>query len=70
MIPPALDNGEPNLTVANQIVYSPKETIFEGYFCTQMVPSMAFDNIALICLGALRSLSTANVMSERSIIPI
>ena len=40
MIPPALDNGEPNSTMANQIVYSPKETILEGYFCTQMVPSL------------------------------
>ena len=39
MIPPALDNGEPNSTMANQIVYSPKETILEGYFSTQMVPS-------------------------------
>ena len=39
MIHPALDNGEPNSTMANQIVYSPKETILEGYFCTQMVPS-------------------------------
>ena len=37
MIPPALDNGEPNSTMANQIVYSPKETILEG--CTQTVPS-------------------------------
>ena len=32
MIPPALDNGEPNSTMANQIVYTPKETILEGYF--------------------------------------
>ena len=39
MIPPALDNGEPNSTMANQIVYNPKETILEGYFCTQMVSS-------------------------------
>ena len=39
MISTALDNGEPNSTMANQIVYSPKETIVEGYFCTQMVPS-------------------------------
>ena len=39
MIPLALDNGEPNSTMANQIAYSPKETILEGYFCTQMVPS-------------------------------
>ena len=39
IIPPALDNGEPNSTMANQIVYSPKETILEGYFCIQMVPS-------------------------------
>ena len=34
MIPPALDNGEPNSTMANQIAYSPKETILEGHFCT------------------------------------
>ena len=27
MIPPALDNGEPNSTMANQTAYSPKETI-------------------------------------------
>ena len=39
MIPPALDNGEPNSTMANHIVYSPKETILQGNFCTQMVPS-------------------------------
>ena len=39
MIPPALDNGEPHSTMANQIVYSPKETILEGYFCTHMVSS-------------------------------
>ena len=39
MIPPALDNGEPNSTMANQIAYSPKETILEAHFCTQMVPS-------------------------------
>ena len=32
MIPPALDNGEPNSTMANQIAYSPKETILEEYF--------------------------------------
>ena len=38
MIPPALDNGEPNLTMANQLAYSPKETILEGNLCTQMVP--------------------------------
>ena len=29
MIPPALDNGEPNSTMANQIAYSQKETILE-----------------------------------------
>ena len=39
MIPPALDNGEPNSTMANQIAYSPKETILEEYFCIQMLPS-------------------------------
>ena len=39
MIPPALDNGEPNSTMANQLAYSPKETILEGNFGTQMVPS-------------------------------
>ena len=39
MIPPALDNVEPNSTMANQIVYSPKETMLDGYFCTEMVPS-------------------------------
>ena len=32
MIPPALDNGELNSTMANQIAYSPKETILEDYF--------------------------------------
>ena len=32
MIPPALDNGEPNSTMGNQIVYSPKETIFKEDF--------------------------------------
>ena len=32
MIPPALDNGEPNSTMANQIVYSSKETIKKGIF--------------------------------------
>ena len=36
MIPPALDNGEPNSTMANQIVYSPEETILEEYFCIQI----------------------------------
>ena len=35
MITPALDNGEPNSTMANQLAYSPKETILEGNFCTQ-----------------------------------
>ena len=69
LIPPAFDNGEPNSTMANQIVYSPKETILEGYFCTQMVPSWVIDNIVLICFCALHSLSTANAISERSIIP-
>ena len=54
MIPHALDNGEPNSTMANQIAYSPKETILEGYFCTQMVPSSCETNwcsmiIVLIC---------------------
>ena len=39
MIPPALDTGEPNSTMANQIAYSPKETILEEYFCIQMLPS-------------------------------
>ena len=39
MIPPPLDNGEPNSTMANQVDYRPKETILEGCFCTQMVPS-------------------------------
>ena len=39
MIPPVLDNGEPNSTMANQIVYSSKETILEGDFCTPVVPS-------------------------------
>ena len=39
MIPPALDNGEPNSTMANQIAYSPKETILEEYFCIRMLPS-------------------------------
>ena len=38
MIPTALDNDEPNSTMANQLAYSPKETILEGNFCTQMVP--------------------------------
>ena len=74
MIPPALGNGEPNSTMANQIVYSPKETILEGYFCTQMVPSSCetkwFSIILCICFRSLRSLSTANALSERSIIPI
>ena len=32
MIPPALDNGEPNSTMVNQIVYSPKETILRRIF--------------------------------------
>ena len=39
MIRTALDNGEPNSTMANQVVYSPRETFLEGYFCTQMVSS-------------------------------
>ena len=39
MIPPALDNGELNSTMANQIVYSLEETILEEYFCIQMLPS-------------------------------
>ena len=72
MIPPTLDNGEPNSTIANQIVYSLKETILEDYFCTQMVPSSCetkLCNIVLICFGALRSLSTAYSPSERSILP-
>ena len=58
MIPPALDNGELNSTMANQIVYSPTETILEGYFCPQMVPSSCETKwcsiiIVLICFGAL-----------------
>ena len=32
MIPPALDNSEPNSTMANQLAYSPKETILEWNF--------------------------------------
>ena len=32
MIPPALDNGEPNSTMANQIVFSLKATILERIF--------------------------------------
>ena len=32
MIPPALDNGEPNSIMANQIVYSAKETILKRIF--------------------------------------
>ena len=31
---------------------------------------MVFDYVVLICFGALRSLSTANTISERSILPI
>ena len=58
MIPPALDNGELNSTMANHIVYSPTETILEGYFCPQMVPSSCETKwcsiiIVLICFGAL-----------------
>ena len=54
MIPPALDNGEPNSTRANQIAYSPKETILEGYFCTQMVPSSAkLNGVRLYCVNLL-----------------
>ena len=39
MIPPSLDNGEPNSTMANQIVYSPKEIILRGVFGAKMAPS-------------------------------
>ena len=49
MIPPALDNGELNSTMANQIAYSPKETILEGYFCTQMVPASCDCVNLLLC---------------------
>ena len=38
MRPSASDNGESDLTMANQIVYSAKETILRGIICTQMVP--------------------------------
>ena len=50
MIPPTLDNDEPNLTMANQIVYSPTETMLEGYFCAQMVPSSCETNLCSIIL--------------------
>ena len=74
MIPPALDNGEPNSTMANQIAYSSKETILEEYFCIQIVPLHAkLNGVRLywfICFCTLRKLSTANATSERSILPI
>ena len=71
MIPPALDNGEPNSTMVNQIVYSQKGTILRKNFCTQIMRNyMMFDYIVLICFGALRSLSSANALTERFIIPI
>ena len=55
IIPPALDNGEPNSTMANQIAYSPKETFSEEYFCTKMVPSSCETKWCsmILCLSAV-----------------
>ena len=54
MIPPSLDNGEPNSTMANQIVYSPKEIILRGILALKWhrhnakLKLMVFDYIVFI----------------------
>ena len=65
MIPLALDNGEPNLTMANQLVQ--KKFTIEGYFCTQMVPSSCETKWCSItlCLFAL----VLYIHSQQQIIP-
>ena len=45
MVPPALDNGEPNSTMANQIVYSPKETILMRSLCTSISTLISIFNV-------------------------
>ena len=67
---PVLDNGEPNSTMANQIVYSLKKQLKENVFAHRLCHHNAKLHgiryyIVLIYFGALRSLSTANAISER-----
>ena len=55
MIRPALDNGEPNSTMTNQIVYSRKETILRRlFFANKWCHHNAkLDGVRLYCLNLL-----------------
>ena len=66
---PALDKS--NSSMANQIVYSPKETILRRTFLrTNGAIIMKLNGVRLYCVNLLwcfGALSTANVISERPI---
>ena len=48
------DNGESNSTMANQIVYSPIETILEGYFAHKWCHHHAkLNGVRLYCVNLL-----------------
>ena len=72
MIPPPSDNGEPNSTMANQIVYTLKETILMRIVAHKWCHLNAkLNGVQLfwsICFGTLRPLSTANVILDRFIL--